>query len=112
VHPKAVLPLRIGNQTLEPETTRRVLSFGIGYIGLFLLGAFTLTFVGVDFESAIWSSITCLGNVGTNIGMYGPTETYASMHSAGKWVLSFLMMIGRLEVFTVLVLFSKAYWRE
>jgi trk system potassium uptake protein TrkH len=112
VHPKAVLPLRIGNRTLEPETARMVLSFGISYIGFFLIGALTLTFLGVDFQSAIWSSITCLGNVGTNIGMYGPTETYASMHGMGKWILSFLMMIGRLEVFTVLVLFSKAYWRE
>ncbi len=112
VHPTAVLPVQIGKRTIDPATIRRVLSFVISYVFFFSLGAFVLTALGIDFDSAIWASISCLGNVGPALGDFGPVDNYASMPWLGKWMMSLLMMIGRLEVFTVLVLFSKAYWRE
>jgi trk system potassium uptake protein TrkH len=112
VHPRGVLPVQIGPKNIEPATIMRVLSFVISYVFFFSVGALILTALGLDFMSAIGASISCLGNIGPALGEFGPINNYASMPWLGKWTMSFLMMIGRLEVFTVLVLFSKAYWRE
>jgi trk system potassium uptake protein TrkH len=112
VHPRGVLPVQIGRKNIEPATIMRILSFVISYVFFFSLGALILTFLGVDFMSAIGASIACLANIGPALGEFGPIDNYASMPWLGKWTMSLLMMIGRLEVFTVLVLFSKAYWRE
>jgi trk system potassium uptake protein TrkH len=112
VHPRGVLPVQVGNRNIEPATILRILSFVISYVFFFSVGALILTFLGVDFMSAIGASIACLANIGPALGDFGPIDNYASMPWMGKWTMSLLMMIGRLEVFTVLVLFSKAYWRE
>jgi trk system potassium uptake protein TrkH len=112
VHPRGVLPVQVGNKNIEPATIMRVLSFVISYVFFFSIGALILSALGLDFMSAIGASIACLGNIGPALGEFGPINNYASMPWLGKWTMSFLMMIGRLEVFTVLVLFSKAYWRE
>lgn len=112
VHPRGVLPVQVGNRTIEPATIMRILSFVIAYVFFFSLGTLSLTWLGLDFQSALGASIACLGNIGPALGDFGPIDNYASMPWLGKWTMSFLMMIGRLEVFTVLVLFSKAYWRE
>lgn len=112
VHPRGVLPVQIGNKNIEPATIMRVLSFVISYVFFFSIGALVLSALGLDFMSAIGASISCLGNIGPALGEFGPINNYASMPWLGKWTMSLLMMIGRLEVFTVLVLFSKAYWRE
>ncbi len=112
VHPRGVLPVQIGNKNIEPATIMRVLSFVISYVFFFSIGALILSALGLDFMSAIGASIACLGNIGPALGEFGPINNYASMPWLGKWTMSFLMMIGRLEVFTVLVLFSKAFWRE
>lgn len=112
VHPRGVLPVQVGNRNIEPAMILRILSFVISYVFFFSVGALILTFLGVDFMSAIGASIACLANIGPALGDFGPIDNYASMPWLGKWTMSLLMMIGRLEVFTVLVLFSKAYWRE
>ncbi len=112
VHPRGVLPVQIGSKNIEPATIMRVLSFVISYVFFFSIGSLILSALGLDFMSAIGASISCLGNIGPAFGEFGPVNNYASMPMMGKWTMSLLMMIGRLEVFTVLVLFSKAYWRE
>ncbi len=112
VHPRGVLPVQVGNRNIEPATILRILSFVISYVFFFSVGALILTFLGVDFMSAIGASIACLANIGPALGDFGPIDNYAGMPWLGKWTMALLMMIGRLEVFTVLVLFSKAYWRE
>jgi trk system potassium uptake protein TrkH len=112
VHPRGVLPVQIGAKNIDHATIMRVLSFVISYVFFFSIGALVLAASGLDFMSAIGASIACLGNIGPGLGEFGPINNYASMPWIGKWTMSFLMMIGRLEVFTVLVLFSKAYWRE
>lgn len=112
IHPRGVLPVQVGHRTIDPPTIMRILSFVIAYVFFFSVGALVLTAVGVDFQSAIGASIACLANIGPALGDFGPIDNYASMPWVGKWTMSMLMMIGRLEVFTVLVLFSKAYWRE
>jgi trk system potassium uptake protein len=112
VHPRAVLPLKVGNRIVEPPMVRKVLSFLMLYIILFLVGALSLTAMGVDAVSALSASIASLGSVGPALGEFGPSSNYAGMPEVGKWLMSLLMLIGRLELFTVMVLFSLPFWRE
>ncbi|TNE71177.1 TrkH family potassium uptake protein [bacterium] len=112
LHPKAILPVRIGSFAVEPAVVRTVLSFFILYLFLFATSALILSFLGLDFISALGASIACLGNIGPGLGNVGPTDNFAYIPDLGKWVLSLAMMIGRLELFTVLILFSPKFWHE
>lgn len=112
IHPKAVLPLRIGIKVIDPTILRTTLSFMIIYLILFALGAMLLTFTGIDLLSAVGASISSLGNIGPGFGLYGPVENFASVSDFGKWVLIVLMLIGRLELFTVIVLISPTFWKQ
>ena len=112
VHPKAVLPIRIGNKTVNSDTQRTVLSFFILYMFMFVLGGFVLAFMGYDFYSSFGASIACLGNIGPGWGEFGPTDNFAQIPIFGKWVLIMLMMIGRLEIFTVLLIFTPTFWKQ
>jgi trk system potassium uptake protein TrkH len=112
LHPKAILPVRVGSYAVEPNVVRTVLSFFILYLFIFATTGLILSFLGLDFISALGASIACLGNIGPGFGIVGPTENFAAIPDFGKWVLSFTMMIGRLELFTVLILFSPKFWHE
>lgn len=112
VHPRAVLPLRVGNRIIEPPIVRKILSFFMLCALLFVIGAALLSTLGIDPVSAISASISSLGNIGPAMGSFGPVDNFASMPASGKWILSAMMLIGRLELFTVLVLFSVPYWKE
>lgn len=112
VHPKAILPLRLGNQVIDPAALRTVLSFFILYLLIFGAGALLLTFTGIDILSAIGASISALGNIGPAFGQFGPTENYAILTPFAKWVMIMQMMVGRLELFTVIVLFSPSFWKQ
>lgn len=112
IHPKAILPVRIGDQTINQNIQRTVLSFFILYIFIFALGAFIISLFGYDIMSSIGASIAAIGNIGPGWGEFGPTENFAHLPYLGKWVLIMLMMVGRLEIFTVLIIFSPAFWRQ
>lgn len=112
VHPKAILPIRIGDKTVEPDIQRTVLSFFVLYLIVFGLGALIMATMGYGMESAIGASIACLGNIGPAWGEFGPTENYAQIPYIGKWVLILFMMIGRLEIFTVLLIFTPTFWKQ
>lgn len=112
VHPKAIMPIRVGNTVIDPAVQRSILSFFVFYIFMFLFGAMLLTLTGEDVVSALTASLSCIGNVGPAFGVYGPSENYAIMNDIGKWVMVFQMMIGRLELFTVLVIFSPSFWKQ
>jgi len=112
VHPKAVLPIRIGDKTVDPNIQRTVLSFFVLYLLVFGTGALVIASMGYDIESAIGASIACLGNIGPGWGAFGPTENYAEIPVFGKWVLIMIMMIGRLEIFTVLLIFTPTFWKQ
>jgi trk system potassium uptake protein TrkH len=71
-----------------------------------------MSFLGLDFKTAIGASVATVGNIGPGLGGVGPVENYAFIPSLGKWVLSFLMLLGRLELFTVLMLLSPTFWRR
>jgi trk system potassium uptake protein len=112
VHPSAVLPLRVGQTVLKSNQVRTILAFLMFYLLIFVSGALFLAMLGFDLPSAFGASIACLGNIGPAFGSFGPVDNYAEIPNSGKWMLSFLMLIGRLELFTVLVLFTPSFWRK
>lgn len=112
IHPKAILPVRIGDQTVDQNILRTVLSFIVLYMLIFAIGGIVMSLFGYDFASAFGASIACLGNIGPGWGEFGPTDNFAQIPFIGKWVLILLMMIGRLEIFTVLILFSPTFWKQ
>ena len=112
VHPKAILPVRIGDQAISQNIQRTVLSFFILYIFIFATGAFIISLFGYDIMSSIGASIAAIGNIGPGWGDFGPTDNFAGLPYLAKWVLIMLMMVGRLEIFTVLIIFSPAFWKQ
>lgn len=112
IHPQAVLPMRIGERVVDPSILRNILGFFVMYLIIFATGALIMTFLGYDFLSAVGASIASLGNIGPAWGTFGPLEDYAHVPIFGKWVLLMLMLIGRLELFTVLILFTPFFWKN
>lgn len=111
LHPNAVLPVRLNGSAVSREITYNILAFIMIYISIFALGSFFMGMLGADFDTAIGAVATCLGNIGPGIGDVGPVDNFAGISSPGKWLLSFLMLLGRLELFTVLMLFTPYFWK-
>lgn len=112
VHPNAIIPVRLNHRAVSPQIVTNVLAFIVFYMIMFVFGSVVMSFLGLDFESAMGSTIACLGNIGPGIGIVGPANNFYALPAFGKWFLSFLMLIGRLELFTVLILFSSSFWRQ
>jgi trk system potassium uptake protein TrkH len=88
------------------------MAFLLFYLAIFVTGTIVMTLIGLDFLTAMGSVATSLGNVGPAIEGVGPSDNFSHIPDLGKWVLSFLMMLGRLELFTVLIIFSPAFWKK
>lgn len=112
VHPQAIIPVRFNGKPVSSDIIFNVLAFFLIYMLIFAFGTFVMSLLGLDFESAIGAVAASLGNIGPGIGSVGPIENYAHIPVLGKWVLSFLMLLGRLELFTVLILFSPDFWKK
>ena len=112
LHPNAILPVRYNNKSITEGIVFNILAFFILYMLSFILGALGFSMLGLDFESAIGVAASSLGNVGPALGDFGPVENFYNMPTLGKWWCSFLMLIGRLELFTVLILFTPFFWRN
>jgi trk system potassium uptake protein TrkH len=82
------------------------------YISIFAFGSLVMSLLGVDFMTAIGSTATCLGNIGPGLGTVGPVDNFAHIPQLGKVFLGFLMLIGRLELFTVLMILTPYFWRK
>jgi len=102
IHPNAVLPVRYNQKSVSQDIIYKLMAFFLMYILVFAMGTILLSLMGLDFETSVGASITCLGNIGPGIGMVGPVDNFAFLPMASKWLLSFMMMLGRLELFTVL----------
>ena len=112
LHPSAIMPVRISGQAVEQSIVYNVLAFIMIYILVFLVGVTLLSTMNVDFNTAFGAVATSLGNVGPGIGDVGPLDNFSEMPTGGKWLLSALMLLGRLELFTVLMLLSPHFWRK
>ena len=112
LHPNAILPLRHNNSVLEKPIIIHVLAFFILYLILFIIGAGVLSLLGLDFVSAIGGAASSIGNVGPALGTLGPVSNFDSLPDLGKYWCSFLMLVGRLELFTVLIFFTPFFWKD
>ena len=112
LHPNAILQPRYNGSILKEEVVYNIYAFFILYMLSFIFGALVFGALGLDFESAIGVAASSLGNVGPAIGSYGPALSYSELPEFGKWWASFLMLLGRLELFTVLILFTPFFWKK
>jgi len=111
LHPNAILPVRLNKKSIEPQIITNILAFVVLYMMLLAGSTIVMSTMGYDLDSSIGSVAATLGNIGPGIGAVGPVENYAHIPVFGKWFLSFLMLVGRLELFTVLILFSPTFWK-
>lgn len=110
-HPNAILPVRVSNQIIPADIVHRVLTFTFIYVALIALGCAVLLISGLGFDEAIGSAVSATGNVGVSLGKY-TQGNYADFPAISKWTLSFLMLVGRLEIFTVLTLLLPNFWKQ
>lgn len=116
LHPKGLIRIKVDKKLVPPRILTHILVFLLLYLLLFVIGSFIMSFILSDFEhpflTAIGSVATALGNVGPGIGEVGPTDNFAAIPVSGKWFLAFFMLLGRLELFTILILFMPYFWRR
>jgi trk system potassium uptake protein len=112
IHPNAVLPVRFNGKSIPHEIIHNFLAFFLLYIVVFMVGAALMSSLGLDFKTALGSVAATLGNVGPAIGTVGPVDNYAHIPLTGKWLLCFFMLLGRLELFTVLLLLTPTFWKR
>jgi trk system potassium uptake protein TrkH len=111
LHPRAVLLARVGRRVVKEDILANVLGFVLLYGLLFISGAMVLALLGVDFLTALGASAASVGNIGPGLGGVGPTDNYGWMSQPALGVMSFLMLVGRLEIYTVLLLFHPETWK-
>ncbi len=113
LHPRAVLPVKVNGNNIPYSSQVTLLAFLTAYMFLCLFTYFCMILMGVDSTNSITIALSCAGNVGPTLGLeIGPTMSWNILSDGVKWLLSGLMLMGRLEIFTVLVLFTSAFWKE
>ncbi len=112
LHPNAILPVRYNTKLISGDIVFNILGFFILYMLSFIIGAVVFSMFQIDFESAIGLSASSLGNIGPALGNFGPVDNYSALPPLAQWWASFLMLIGRLELFTVLILLTPFFWRN
>ncbi|PTX44232.1 trk system potassium uptake protein TrkH [Christiangramia gaetbulicola] len=112
LHPNAILPVRFNGKSISKEIVFNILGFFILYMLSFIIGAVVLASLGLDFETAIGGAASSLGNIGPAFGGLSPVNNFDMLPDFGKWWTTFLMLIGRLELFTVLIILTPFFWRN
>ena len=112
LHPNAIIQSRYNGKVVSKEIIGNILGFFILYMISFIIGSLVFGFMGLDFENAVGVAASSLGNVGPAIGDFGPASNYSQLPALGKYWSSFLMLMGRLELFTVLILFTPFFWMK
>ncbi len=112
VNPKLVLQTRLGDTAISDTVMHEILAFFFTYICLFVVGALIVMGTGQDIVTSISASATAIGNNGPGLAAVGPTSNFSRLHGVAKWTMSFLMLAGRLEILTLLSLFSVRFWRD
>ena len=112
LHPNAVLPVRVNKQVISPSIQSTVLAFTFLYAVIAIISILIMMGLGVGFLESIGTVISSMGNMGPGLGTCGPAFSWSQLPDAAKWLLSFLMLLGRLELFTVLLLFTSGFWKK
>jgi trk system potassium uptake protein TrkH len=112
IHPRAIIPVRLNGFALDFGTVQRLLAFAFLYISIIFASWGVLTLVGMSFDEALSAAVSSLGNVGPGFGSVGSFGSYAHIPAFAKWYLSFLMITGRLEIFTILILMTPGFWKK
>lgn len=112
LHPHAIIPVRFNQKKVNASIILNVQAFFILYLLTFILGSMVMILIGLDARSAVGGVASCLGGIGPGLGIVGAVYNYSSIPVLGKYVLSLIMLLGRLEIFTLLVIFTKSYWRR
>ena len=112
LHTNAVIPVRYNNKTVREHIVYNIIAFFVLYMLAFIIGSMVLGFLGLDFESAIGGAASSLGNVGPALGSLSPLSNFNDLPMLGKWWCGFLMLLGRLELFTVLILMTPYFWKD
>ena len=111
IHPNAVIPVKINKKALSKNVVFKTMTFVFVYFFIFVIGTVILLVLGVDFNTSVGASVATLSNLGTGIGNVGPFGTYAFLPQTAKWVLMAFMLLGRVEIFTLISIFSKSFWK-
>ncbi len=112
LHPKGIFPLKLNKNTVNEKTNQSILSFTTTYILIFFIGSILLAFTGLDGKTAAGSAIASMGAIGPGIGTVGPAANFAHLTDMAKIILTLLMVIGRLEIYAVIMLITPAFWRD
>lgn len=112
VHPNRVVPLSLNGKELSSDVIIKITNFVFMYVAVLFAGTMLLSFDNMDFISTLSAAASCLGNIGPGFNLVGPTMNYAGLTDFSKYICSFLMIAGRLELFTVFTLFSRRYWNS
>lgn len=112
LHPQAIIPVRYNGRAVEQKIIYNILAFFFIYLTVFIIGTIVMTFYGYDLLTAAGATISSLGNIGPGIGGVGPANNFAGFTESAKLFLGFLMLLGRLELFTILLLFLPTFWRR
>ncbi len=112
IHPNNILTVRVNGKVIPHETVSKVIAFLCLYVLIILVGGIILTAMGLPLIDAFFSTFTCISNTGLSAGVTGYGGTFSIIPDGGKWILAMIMLIGRLELFTVLLLFTPAFWKK
>lgn len=112
IHPNAVIPVRFNDEVLKPQLINNVLAFFFLYSVITIVGILFFVACGMGLVESIGTAVTAIGNVGPGLGIVGPVSNFGTIPMACKWCASALMLIGRLELFTVLMVFTQAFWKK
>ncbi len=112
VHPHAVRPIKLGGKPVPEEVLNSIWGFFILYLTLFIVAVIIMSSIGLDIVTSFASVAATIGNIGPGFGLVGPVNNYLSVPDLGKWVLIFCMILGRLEIYTVIIMLAPAYWRK
>ncbi len=112
IHPRSISHVKINSTVIPDEVLRSIMGFLALYIGLFIVASILLAAMGIDMMTAFGAVAACIGNIGPGFGSVGPTENFAHIPVLGKWLLAWCMLAGRLEIYTVIILFVPEFWKK
>lgn len=112
LHPSAVFNVKVSKEVVTPDILLKTLNFLFFYVIICVVAVMVLTISGCNFEESVFNTITALSNMGPGYGSTGPAYSFSGLSVMAKWVMSFLMLIGRLEIYTVLLIFTPSFWNK